>query len=63
MRGGWSSPTPYTPIDGENKAITTKKKAYMFVQALKSLLTVANKDVIKAIAVATSCWDVLGLDR
>ena len=26
MRGGWSSPTPYTPMDGENKAITTKKK-------------------------------------
>ena len=38
-------------------------KAYMYVQALKSLLTVANKDVIKTIAVATSCWDVLGLDR
>ena len=26
MRGGWSSPTPYTPMDGENKAITIKKK-------------------------------------
>ena len=26
MRGGWSSPTPYTPMDGKNKAITTTKK-------------------------------------
>ena len=38
-------------------------KAYMYVQALKSLFTVANKAVIKTFVVAASCWDVLGLDR